>query len=89
MFVLLGMERIGGWMRNCRVLVQEGVEFMLQEFDVEFRVGIVCSGEEIEMVVAVPSLEKGRTRRSGGGARGGRRMVWERRMGRGRVVYDI
>jgi hypothetical protein len=41
------------------------------------------------VVVAVLSLKKDGRRRSGGGGRGGRRMVWEMRMGRGRVVYDI
>jgi len=29
MLMLFVMERIGGWMGTCRVLVQEGVEFML------------------------------------------------------------
>jgi hypothetical protein len=90
-FVLLVMERIGGRMSSCRVLVQEGVEFMLQEVDVEFRVGIVSTGEEIEVAVVVVCLGGSKKDRwGGGGGRGGRgrRRILERRRRVG-VVYDI
>jgi hypothetical protein len=55
-------------------------------------VGIVCSREEIKVGVAVLSLGGGKKdgrRRGGRGARGGRGLILERRMGRRRVVYDI
>jgi len=51
--------------------------------------GILTRREEIEVRVVVLTLKKDGGRGGGWGARRGRRLVWERRMGRRRVVYDI
>ena len=91
MLVLLVAERIGGRMGNCRVLIQESVEFMFQKINVELVVGILVSGEETEVGVVV--LSSGGGKEDGGGAVGrvgvGRGLICERRVGRRRVVNDI
>ena len=89
--VLLVVERIGGRMCNCRVLIQESVEFMFQKINVEFMVGILISREEIEVGMVVLSPGGGKKYGRGGAGRVGvgRRRICERRLGRRRIVDDI